>query len=263
MRLWSLHPKYLDVKGLVALWREGLLAQAVLRGRTKGYVEHPQLWRFRERASPVGSIADYLRVIRAEAARRGYRFASDKVSRARARGRMTVSRGQLLFEWRHLLQKLGKRDPIRYAELAVIGRPQAHPLFRVVAGGIARWEKGGSMTRVAAKDIDAYIDGFAPDVRKKLESVRRTIRAAAPQAREKISYQIPTFTLRGNLVHFAAFKNHIGFYPGSEAIKAFESRLKRYKSAKGSVQFPLDRAVPLGLITAIVKFRVKASQKAR
>jgi hypothetical protein len=142
MRLWSLHPKYLDAKGLVALWREALLAQAVLRGRTKGYVRHPQLWRFREHASPVGSLADYLRGVRAEAARRGYRFAPDKVSRATARERMTVSRGQLLFEWRHLLAKLERRDPERYVELAGVKRPHAHPLFRVVAGDVARWERG-------------------------------------------------------------------------------------------------------------------------
>ncbi|HEY7672112.1 MAG TPA: DUF1801 domain-containing protein [Gammaproteobacteria bacterium] len=119
------------------------------------------------------------------------------------------------------------------------------------------------MKRVAAKDIDAYVAGFPADVRKMLQAVRRTIRAAAPEASEKISYQIPTFTLHGNLVHFAAFENHIGFYPGSEAIRAFKPRLKRYKSAKGSVQFPLDKAIPFGLITAIVKFRVKASKLAR
>jgi hypothetical protein len=144
MRLWSLHPKYLDAKGLVALWREGLLAQAVLRGRTQGYARHPQLWRFREHASPVGSIADYLRVVHAEAARRGYKFALGKVSRARASERMTVGREQMSFEWRHLLAKLVKRDPKRHAELVAVKRPHAHPLFRVVAGGVARWERGAA-----------------------------------------------------------------------------------------------------------------------
>jgi hypothetical protein len=142
MRLWSLHPKYLDAKGLVALWREGLLAQAVLRGRTKGYRRHPQLWRFREQVSPVGSIAAYLHVVRAEGARRGYSFAAGKVSRAHVQGHMTVTREQLLFEWRHLLAKLENRDPERHAGLARVGRPQAHPLFRVVAGGVANWERG-------------------------------------------------------------------------------------------------------------------------
>jgi uncharacterized protein YdhG (YjbR/CyaY superfamily) len=111
------------------------------------------------------------------------------------------------------------------------------------------------MKRSTAKDIDEYIAGFPPDVRKKLEAVRRTIRAAAPDASERISYQIPTFFLNRNLVHFAAFKNHIGFYPGADGIKAFKSKLKSYKSAKGSVQFPLDEAIPLALIAAIVKFR--------
>jgi uncharacterized protein YdhG (YjbR/CyaY superfamily) len=120
------------------------------------------------------------------------------------------------------------------------------------------------MKRVAAQNIDAYLVGFPPDVRDKLETVRRTIRAAAPEASEKVSYQIPTFTLHGNLVHFAAFKNHIGFYPGAQGIKAFKSKLKSYKTAKGSVQFPLDRAIPIDLITAIVKFRVQAdSAKAK
>ena len=150
MRLWSLHPKYLDAKGLVALWREGLLAQAVLRGRTQGYVRHPQLWRFSERASPVGSIADYLRVVHAEAARRGYRFDARKVSRARTREPMTVSRGQVQFEWRHLLAKLAKRDPGRHAELARIERPRAHPLFRVVAGRVALWERGELRVRASS-----------------------------------------------------------------------------------------------------------------
>jgi hypothetical protein len=144
MRLWSLHPQYLDAQGLVALWREALLAQAVLRGRTKGYVGHPQLWRFREHASPIGLIAGYLRAVRVEAARRGYSFAAHKVSRARTHERMTVGREQLLFEWRHLLAKLEKRDPKRYADLAAIERPRAHPLFRVVAGGVARWERGAA-----------------------------------------------------------------------------------------------------------------------
>jgi hypothetical protein len=144
MRLWSLHPKYLDAKGLVALWREGLLAQAVLRGRTKGYARHPQLWRFREHVSPVGSIADYLRVVQAEAVRRGYCFAAGKISRNRGRARMTVSREQLLFEWGHLLGKLERRDPEHHAKLAAVEQPRAHPLFRVVAGGIERWERGAT-----------------------------------------------------------------------------------------------------------------------
>ena len=143
MRIWTLHPKYLDTRGLVALWREGLLAQAVLRGRTQGYVHHPQLIRFRERSSQVGFIAKYLRVVHEEAVSRGYNFAREKISRSRAAGRLTVSRGQLDFEWQHLMEKLRTRDPARRAELIRLSAPQPHPLFRVVAGGIAQWEKGG------------------------------------------------------------------------------------------------------------------------
>lgn len=146
MRLWSLHPKYLDARALVALWREALLAQAVLRGKTKGYARHPQLHRFRERASPVGSIAEYLRVVHHEAETRGFRFAVDKISRSRGNERLTVSRGQLLFEWRHLRQKLRARDPKRCGELATRSIPEPHPLFRVVPGAVAQWERGAART---------------------------------------------------------------------------------------------------------------------
>jgi len=142
VRLWSLHPKYLDAKGLVALWREALLAQAVLRGRTKGYRHHPQLLRFRAATSPVGSVADYLRVVHEEATARGYTFAAQKIARARASGRLAVTRDQLEFEWRHLIEKLRVRDPQRSARLATVQKPQASPLFRVVRGGVAQWEKG-------------------------------------------------------------------------------------------------------------------------
>lgn len=110
--------------------------------------------------------------------------------------------------------------------------------------------------RVAPKDIDAYIAGFPPDVRAILRKVRSTIHKAAPQAREKIGYGIPTFTLSGNLVHFAAYERHIGFYPAASGIAKFKRELSGFKSAKGSVQFPLDEAVPYGLIGRIVKFRV-------
>ena len=142
MRIWTLHPKYLDTRGLVALWREGLLAQAVLQGRTKGYLHHPQLIRFRERSSQVGFIAQYLRVVHDEAVSRGYNFARGKISRSRAAGRLMVSRGQLDFEWQHLMEKLRIRDPTRGAELVRLNAPRAHPLFRVVEGAIAPWEKG-------------------------------------------------------------------------------------------------------------------------
>ncbi len=113
------------------------------------------------------------------------------------------------------------------------------------------------MVSSKAKDIDEYIAGFPKDIQEILQTVRSTIKKAAPAAEETISYAIPTFTLNGNLVHFAAFKNHIGFYPAPTGIEEFKKELSVYKGAKGSVQFPLDQPMPLKLITKIVKFRVK------
>jgi hypothetical protein len=144
MRLWSLHPKYLDARGLVALWREALLAQAVLRGRTIGYRHHPQLTRFRERPSPAALAAEYLRAVHAEAASRGYRFDAARIGRGRAAARLAVTRGQLAFEWNHLMRKLRTRDPRWRARLAAVKSPQPHPLFRVVRGNVAAWEKGSA-----------------------------------------------------------------------------------------------------------------------
>jgi uncharacterized protein YdhG (YjbR/CyaY superfamily) len=119
-------------------------------------------------------------------------------------------------------------------------------------------------TQKAPTTIDEYIAAFSPEVQTILERVRATIRKAAPKAEETIKYSIPTFTLNGNLVHFAAYKNHIGFYPSSSGIKRFQQELSVYKGAKGSVQFPLDKPVPLALITKIVKFRVtENAQKAK
>ncbi|SDF98564.1 iron chaperone [Chitinophaga filiformis] len=109
----------------------------------------------------------------------------------------------------------------------------------------------------AAPNIDTYIAEFPEDVQARLQEVRATIRKAAPEATEAIKYAIPTFVLKGNLVHFAAFKSHIGFYPAPTGIKAFEKELSVYKQGKGSVQFPLDQPMPLALITRIVEYRVK------
>lgn len=106
------------------------------------------------------------------------------------------------------------------------------------------------------KDIDEYIAGFPKDIQERLEKVRKTIRTAAPQAEEAIKYRMPTFILNGNLVHFAAFKNHIGFYPAPQGIEEFKEELSAYKGAKGSVQFPYSEPLPFDLITRIVKFRV-------
>ena len=104
--------------------------------------------------------------------------------------------------------------------------------------------------------IDDYIATFPADVQKKLEELRAAIRAAAPTAEEKISYQMPTFALKGNLVHFAAWKTHIGFYPAPSGIAAFQNELAKYANSKGAVQFPLEQPLPLKLISKIVKFRV-------
>ena len=109
--------------------------------------------------------------------------------------------------------------------------------------------------------IDEYISSFPKEVQIILQELRAAIKAAAPDAEEKISYQIPTFFLKGNLVHFAAFKNHIGFYPTPSGIEAFKKELAIYESAKGSVQFPIDKPLPLELVRRIVKFRVAENLK--
>lgn len=140
MRLWTIHPRYLDAKGLVAVWREALLAQKVLEGETKGYRSHPQLKRFRATADPMAAIASYLLSIHAEAQARGYRFSREKINPARLDGRIDSTRGQLLYEWSHLKRKLRQRDAGKYRELERIELPQAHPLFNIVAGDVEDWE---------------------------------------------------------------------------------------------------------------------------
>jgi len=111
--------------------------------------------------------------------------------------------------------------------------------------------------KIQPNTIDEYIAGYPKDVQEILEKIRATVREAAPDAKETINYQIPTFTLKGNLVHFAAFNKHIGFYPTPSGIEKFKQELSGYASAKGSVQFPLDKPIPYDLISEIVKFRVK------
>jgi uncharacterized protein YdhG (YjbR/CyaY superfamily) len=111
-----------------------------------------------------------------------------------------------------------------------------------------------------ANSIDEYIADFPDDVRKAMEKVRSTITKAAPRAEEAIKYQIPTFVLNGNLIHFAGYKNHIGLYPGSKAIEEFKDQLSGYKISKGTVQFPLDKPMPVGLINKITKFCVKQNR---
>jgi len=142
MRLWSLHPKYLDPQGLVALWREALLAQAVLQGKTKGYKHHPQLKRFQETSAPRAYIATYLRLVQAEATLRGYRFDAKLIGRSSAAGHppLKVTRGQLKYEWEHLNKKLRKRSPKWHEQVSGSKLLKPHPLFRIVRGGIADWE---------------------------------------------------------------------------------------------------------------------------
>lgn len=141
MRLWSLHPQYLDVKGLVAVWREGLLAQAVLLGKTRGYRHHPQLWRFQQSGDPIGSLTAYLWAVHAEALRRGYAFDSRKLRRNKGKLRLRVTRAQLQYELRHLKNKLWARDRRAYFKLGKAVNPRPHPLFRIMAGKIELWEK--------------------------------------------------------------------------------------------------------------------------
>jgi hypothetical protein len=141
MRLWTLHPKYLDARGLVALWREALLAQKVLRGNTKGYRHHPQLLRFAGQKNPPAALAAYLAAVREEAVHRGYNFDASKIGRRRFRGKLTETRGQLLYEWRHLKRKLKKRDVKRYRNYFPVKLPATHPLFKIVSGKVRDWEK--------------------------------------------------------------------------------------------------------------------------
>ncbi len=140
MRLWSLHPRYLDAKGLVALWRESLLAQAVLSGQTRGYKHHPQLARFLAAPAPQRQVAAYLRSVYAEAVRRGYQFDKSKIKCRGAAEPLSVTRGQLDHEWAHLCGKLKARAPEWRRQFESVVQPDPHPLFRVIAGGVAEWE---------------------------------------------------------------------------------------------------------------------------
>ena len=141
MRLWSLHPRYLDSQGLVALWREALLAREVLRGGTRGYRFHPQLERFRECGAPLSAVNAYLRCVHREASARGYAFDASKLARGGRPVRIVVTEGQLAYEWRWLLRKLQARSPSVHAVHRAIRAPEAHPLFAVVQGGVASWER--------------------------------------------------------------------------------------------------------------------------
>ncbi len=141
MRLWSLHPEYLDARGLVALWREALLAQAVLRGRTSGYRHHPQLERFRAQRDPVTAIGAYLKTIHIEATERGHRFDRSRIATIGKGVRLKTTRGQLDYEFGHLLKKLRLRDAARYQALRSTKRIFPNPLFSLLPGGIEPWER--------------------------------------------------------------------------------------------------------------------------
>ena len=141
MRLWSLHPRYLDAKGLVALWREGLLAQAVLSGKTRGYKNHPQLLRFKNHSRPLAALRTYLHCVCDEADGRGYSFDRSKLGRRSPVSKIPVTSGQLRFELEHLRKKLRVRDRARYDKIRRVKTPECHPLFRSTKGKIESWEK--------------------------------------------------------------------------------------------------------------------------
>ncbi|MFO1424729.1 MAG: pyrimidine dimer DNA glycosylase/endonuclease V [Candidatus Competibacteraceae bacterium] len=141
MRLWSLHPKYLDPRGLVALWRETLLAQAVLRGETRGYHHHPQLDRFKNNAAPLAAISLYLEAIHAEAETRGYSFDKSKIQQVQKQVTLAVTSGQMEYEWAHLMAKLKARNPAYYQRWRETKLPVPHPLFEVYAGDVESWER--------------------------------------------------------------------------------------------------------------------------
>lgn len=141
MRIWTVHPKYLDPRGLTALWREALLAQKVLRGETRGYKAHPQLIRFRAQPDPAASIAGYLLGVDEEAMARGYRFDSGKIYDSFAGQKIVETDGQLLYEWEYLKSKLRARNPGWLSRIAQFVSPEPHPLFTIVPGDVQDWER--------------------------------------------------------------------------------------------------------------------------
>jgi hypothetical protein len=164
MRLWSLHPRYLDPQGLVALWREALLARAVLNGQTRGYRSHPQLERFRSQPGPRSAISSYLQSIHAEAVIRGYSFDRTKIGRVRAQAPVPVFAGQVAYEWQHLLRKLQVRNPALYEHWRLVQVPECHPMFRIQPGPIEAWE------RVSGEEAVALNTSAKPKTAKKPKS---------------------------------------------------------------------------------------------
>jgi hypothetical protein len=143
MRIWSIHPRYLDRQGILALWREALLAQKVLLGRTKGYRNHPQLERFRAHEDPVGAIGFYLSAVHDESVIRGYRFDRSKIVSVSPVNEIEETVGQIAYEREHLLVKLRKRDRDAFDVLKETKSPEPHPLFRLIRGSVRSWERTG------------------------------------------------------------------------------------------------------------------------
>jgi hypothetical protein len=141
MRIWTIHPKYLDRIGIVALWRETLLAKHVLEGRSKGYSNHPQLDRFKNTDNPVDSINQYLTIVYRDSVKRGYHFNKDKINWNFKQTIITVTTGQLKYEINHLLKKLKNRDIQSYIKIKKNKKFDVHPMFQVVEGSIENWEK--------------------------------------------------------------------------------------------------------------------------
>ena len=142
MRLWSIHPKYLDTKGLVALWREAILAKKVLEGKTKGYKNHPQLERFRESSNPISAINLYLNYIFEESLKRNYNFDNAKLTPKKEKFFLNITEGQLIYEFAHLKNKLKTRDKKRFQELLKVNFPKENPFFKKIKGDKEEWEKG-------------------------------------------------------------------------------------------------------------------------
>ncbi|MCS7135229.1 MAG: pyrimidine dimer DNA glycosylase/endonuclease V [Candidatus Aenigmarchaeota archaeon] len=141
MRLWSLHPKYLDRKGLLAQWREGLLAKKVLEGKTKGYKNHPQLQRFKKYSHPLNAINSFQSYTLKEAQRRGYNFDKSKIKIIYLKNVIPVTNGQIKYEFSHLMKKLMERDVKKFEELKNVKKIEVNPLFKIIKGDIEDWEK--------------------------------------------------------------------------------------------------------------------------
>jgi Pyrimidine dimer DNA glycosylase len=141
MRLWTVHPRYLDAKGLTAAWREALLAQKVLAGATRGYRQHPQLIRFRSHPEPIQAVGTFLTGLAVEAERRGYCFDVNRILEPGTVALIEETEGQLLYEWAHLREKLHRRAPDLHRQFRGIIIPEPHPLFRIIPGGIREWER--------------------------------------------------------------------------------------------------------------------------